>query len=92
MIYFLGAFSLASIAVILLPFFTKNIVPLDSGQNISNVESLHKMKQKILEQFLLDEKSFQGNQITRKEWTKRQDYLAARFVDYTRRIDFLTRN
>ncbi len=89
MIILFSIISLIWFVIIVLPFFRKNLPPLDSGQNISDEKILVLLKAKILSQYLGDEKSFSENFITRGEWQKRQDYLAAKFVDCVRRLEFL---
>lgn len=84
-------FGLVGIAFVLLPFVKgKGGLLLDAAGGDSP-ERLRARQDALLERWLVDEASAQSGMITAREWSMRQVYLTNRFVDSTRRLDWLNR-
>ena len=83
---FIGVVVLIAVS---LPFFMgEGGLLLDAAKNDS-IENLEKKQKIILERWLTDEGAATSGLITPREWSMREVYLTNRYVDTTRRIDWL---
>lgn len=78
------------ILVVLSPFFYGEGGWLLDAAKEDSVEQLRERQRLILERWLQDEADATQGLITAREWNMRQVYLTNRYVDATRRIDWLT--
>lgn len=79
------------ILILLAPFFLGSGGLLQEANSINSVERLEALRQALLVRYLQDEESFKEGNLSERAWKKRQEYLTNRYIDVTRRSDFLTR-
>lgn len=62
---------------------------LATAASINSPETLKNMKTQILERYIADEKAFLNKQISETSWKQRQTFLAGRYLDLARRLEFI---
>lgn len=82
--------SLVVFVLVCLPFFVGKGGQLSVASALSSEEELRERQQVILDRYVSDERAFKGGLIGRVAWDKRRVFLVNRYVDVTRRLDFLT--
>jgi hypothetical protein len=83
--------TIALLLVVLAPFLVGSGGLLQEANSINSVERLEGLRQALLQRYLQDEESFKQGNLSERAWKKRQEYLTNRYVDVTRRGDFLSR-
>lgn len=81
---------LVVLVLVVLPFFRGPGGWLLDASNQDSVAKLREKQKIILERWLADEEAAKVGHITAREWSMRQVYLTNRYVDTTRRIEWLT--
>jgi hypothetical protein len=90
MVVWVAALLACSLALALLaPFWLCEEGLLLPSTIADSPERLAEEKQRILEEYLADERAFRLEAITKREWQQRQRYLVDRFIDMSRRWDYL---
>jgi hypothetical protein len=90
LVFLCAGISLVVLSVVLSPFkfgqggFLQDASASDSSQD------LEARLTALLQRWLKDEAAFTAGEITQTEWRQRQRYLTARYVDTSRRLDWLT--
>ena len=74
---------------VLFPFFSGTGGLLQDAAAADSMERLQLRRKSILRRWLEEEKQHGSGMITDREWTLRQVYLSGRYVDVTRRMDWL---
>ncbi len=74
---------------ILSPFFIGRGGELASASALSSAEHLTKVKKAIVERYVKDLRAFESKEIGKKSWSGRQEFLLRRYIDATRRLDYL---
>lgn len=82
-------FAVAGVIVVALPFFFGPGGLLQAAAADNNVDRLVAAQGKIIERYLQDERAASTGEISKASWQQRRAFLTARYVDVTRRIDFL---
>ncbi len=79
----------AAVFIVLMVPFIKNLreEKLLDVWSLSDVSSLEKMREMILEKFIQEEKNFHGGFLNQKEWKKRAEFLINQYVDCSQRLD-----
>lgn len=76
-------------ALILGPFFVGRGGALAASSSLSSRSDLENLKELLLKRFLQDEKDFSEEVLTKQAWEKRQRFLKNRYIDASRRLDFV---
>ncbi len=85
------ALVVTTVVLVMAPFgFGQGGLLLAASTNES-VEVLRATQTEILKQWLSDEALSLSGSISEREWKLRQEYLMSRYVDASRRLDFLMR-
>jgi hypothetical protein len=74
---------------VLSPFWFGPGGALAVGSAISDPEKLREIKRAILKRYLLDEASEANGHLSKKEWQQKRQFLVNRYIDASRRADFL---
>lgn len=82
--------SLGVLIFLLLPFFMGPGGSLASASAINDVKKLEKLKQGILRRYLEEEHAMNEGDITETQWMRRKTLLSNRYIDVSKRLDFLT--
>lgn len=90
MMLFIGSMiSFALIIAILSPFWLGEGGMLVSASTITDPEKAAKLKKAVLKRYLVDEEAFKGGAISSNEWNQRRQFLTNRYIDLSRRLDFI---
>lgn len=90
MLFFISILTGIIVLVVLaLPFVLGKGGALQESHSVNSVERLERMREAILKRYLEDESAHQKKLISASVWKQRQQYLTNRFVDTSRRLDFL---
>jgi len=81
--------SLTVLVIVLMPFMTGEGGKLQDAAISGSTDDLELRLTALLKRWLKDEAAFNAGEITNTEWRQRQRYLASRFVDTSRRLDWL---
>jgi len=81
--------SVVVLLIVILPFFTGKGGSLASASAINDPDKLRGLKKAILSRYLEEEKAYEEGAISQKQWAKRSELLANRFIDVARRLDFV---
>lgn len=92
MVFFGIMIVLAFVVFILSPFWLGQGGQLVESTNIDDPERIKQLKQLIVERYILDEAAQKSGDITESEWLQRQSFLANRYIDLSRRFDYLSQN
>jgi hypothetical protein len=77
------------LVLVLYPFFAGEGGWLLDASKLDSVDKLKAKQRAILLRWIEDEQASESGMITVREWSMRQVYLTNRFVDTTRRLDWL---
>jgi uncharacterized membrane protein len=77
------------LAGVLMPFIVGKGGRLQDASASDSVEDLELRLTALLRRWLRDEAALAAGEITETEWQQRQRYLTARYVDTSRRLDWL---
>lgn len=80
---------LVVIVMVTWPFFVGAGGLLSMGLSVNSPDQLEGMRQAILKRYLEDEKAVADGNLSATAWQKRKMFLTNRFIDATRRKDFL---
>lgn len=87
----LGAvIGLLTLLAVLSPFFRGTGGFLQDAAAADSVDRLQLRRSAILRRWLEEERQHESGMITDREWSLRQVYLSGRYVDVTRRMDWLS--
>lgn len=89
MIYGAVVIGVLLIAVLLAPFFSGQGGLLAIGATINSPERLESLKTALLQRYLEDEAAHAAGHLSKIAWEKRKAFLTNRYVDASRRLDFL---
>ncbi len=78
-----------TLVAVLSPFFSGQGGLLQDASVSDGVDELELRRTALLKRWLRDEAAFNSGEITRTEWSQRQGYLTARYVDVSRRLAWL---
>lgn len=81
--------ALVVVAALLLPFVVGKGGTLQAASTIDSPDKLEAIQEAILKRYLEDEKAFENNRLGQVMWQQRRQYLVNRYVDSTRRLDYL---
>jgi len=79
------------VLILLAPFFLGSGGLLQEANSINSIERLEALRQALLLRYLQDERSFKEGNLSERAWNKRREYLTNRYIDVTRRSDYLAR-
>jgi hypothetical protein len=80
---------IAAMIAVLLPFFVGKGGRLALASYETSPERLRAMKRAILDRYLKDEGAFKSGLINQRTWSTRQQFLTNKYLDASRRLDFL---
>lgn len=80
---------IALVIGILAPFFVGPGGLLAIGNSINSPSQLAALKAAILKRYLEDEAAFGKGDIGKLAWEKRRAFLIGKYIDASRRVDFL---
>lgn len=80
---------LLTLLAVLSPFFRGPGGLLQDAAAADSTDLLQFRRHAILRRWLEEERQHESGMITDREWTLRQVYLSGRYVDVTRRMDWL---
>lgn len=82
---------LATVVVILLltPFWFGPGGALQDSESVNSIERVERIRAAILKRYLDEEASVATGSISAREWKNRQQYLTNRYIDATRRLEYL---
>lgn len=86
-----GVIVVTALAVVLAPFWMGQGGVLQDAAGESSIPRLEAMRGAVLKRWLEEEKAAAEGLITKREWEMRQVYLTNRYVDATRRLDWVSR-
>ena len=78
-----------TLVLLLWPFFRGPGGLLQEASANSNLEHLLATQDRLLERYLQDEVAAHHGEISKTAWSQRKAYLTGRYIDVTRRIDYL---
>jgi len=81
--------ALVVVVIVLLPFLIGEGGALQAAASINSTEKLESIRRAILKRYLEDEVAFEKNRLGQVMWQQRRQYLVNRYVDATRRLDYL---
>lgn len=80
---------MAMMIFILSPFWMAKGGRLTSGSRVDDLEQLAAIKKAILKRYKTEEKAAKDELMSKKLWEKRKLFLANRYIDASKRMDFL---
>lgn len=80
---------LLAVGAVLSPFFRGTGGQLQDAAAADSIQQLEARRRSILNRWLEEEGQHSTGMITDREWSLRQIYLSNRYVDVTRRIEWL---
>ena len=89
MIVLAALIGLLLLAVVLSPFVLGSGGQLAEASAIDSLPRLKALRQSLISRYLMDEAGFGNGDISKASWAKRQEFLLNRYLDATRRADFL---
>lgn len=89
MVYLALLIGFLVITALVLPFFRGQGGFLQAGASVNSPARLQAMKDAVLVRFLEDEAAFKKGDLSKLAWERRKAFLSHRFVDASRRLDFL---
>ena len=93
MMLFIGSMvSLALLISVLSPFWLGKGGLLLPASTLNDPEKARRLKKTVLTRYLSDENAFREGAISKSEWNQRRQFLTNRYIDLSRRLDFLTDN
>jgi len=81
--------SLFVLSFLFIPFFVGPGGQLSANASLESEESLEGMQKSLLEHYVKNERLFANSQLRKREWEQRQSFLTNRYVDITRRLDWI---
>jgi NADH:ubiquinone oxidoreductase subunit 3 (subunit A) len=81
--------SVIVLVVIVLPFFTGKGGALASASAINDPSKLDGLKKAIINRFIEEEKAFESGDISSAQWNQRSKLLSNRYIDVSKRLDFI---
>jgi hypothetical protein len=89
MIGFCIGVCLVVLLLVVSPFFIGSGGLLAQASSESSVARLESMKKAILKRYLQDEEAAEKGEIGKLSWTSRKRFLMNRYLDASRRLDYL---
>ncbi len=89
MIYIAAVIGVLLIAALSAPFFTGKGGLLQASASINSPEQLRALKAAILQRYMADERAFAQKDLGAHSWERRRSFLANRYIDVARRLDYL---
>jgi hypothetical protein len=89
MVYIAVTFGVILISLLLLPFWVGEGGLLAAGSSVQSPDELKALKDAIIKRYLQDEKAHQDGELGKRAWDKRRMFLCNRYIDASRRCDFL---
>lgn len=74
---------------VLAPFFTGSGGTLQAGSSVLSEDQINGQKAGLLQQYVDDEKAFKDGVLSAREWKARQSFILGRYIDASRRFDYL---
>lgn len=84
--------AIAVVIVVLSPFWLGSGGQLEMSSLVNDPDEAVQLKNQILQRYLKDETAYNACEMTKFEWQKRKQFLENRYIDITRRLDFLKKN
>lgn len=84
-------FAAGAVAAVVLPFFLGRGGRLAAAASVNDPVQLAGIQKAIVRRFVAEETANRRGDLSAREWHRRQAYLRHRYIDVTRRLDFLRR-
>ena len=91
LLFICGTIGLLLIIAILAPFIHGPGGALQDAAGDTSPDILKNKQTALLERWIADEQSHTNGLITQREWNMRQVYLTNRYIDVTRRLEWLVK-
>lgn len=86
----LGIITCALVLVLCLaPFFLGKGTAMQAGASINSVERLEAEKKALVKRYVEEEQAYDSKVIGKLSWEQRRHYLVNRYIDASKRQDFL---
>ena len=82
-------FSMLAFVAVMSPFFFGKGGRLEDSSNVNSVDRLNAIKEAIIKRWVLEHHSFKEGALTDREWKQRKVYLTNRYIDASRRLDWM---
>ena len=79
----------AVLVIVILPFFTGKGGKLAAASTINDPGKLEGLKKAILQRYLDEEHAMKEGDISEQQWKKRSALLSNRYIDVSKKLDFL---
>jgi hypothetical protein len=89
MIYLVVAIGVGLVAFVQLPFWVGPGGLLAAGSSVTSPEALIALKNAIVKRYLEDERAHGEGALGNLAWDRRRTFLVNRYVDASRRLDYL---
>ena len=89
MIYLTVFIGILVISVLLAPFWFGTGGLLQASSSINSAAQLEALQTAVLARYSEDEQAFQAGHLSKLAWQQRQSFLTNRYIDATRRLDFV---
>lgn len=76
-------------SVVLMPFFMGEGGKLQAAASVDDPDQLQAMQKAVLRRYLDDEEAWKKKLISPRVWRARQQFLVNRYIDTTRRLDYV---
>lgn len=90
MTVFAACLAVVIVLILFYPFFFGPGSRLEYGSTTNSVEVLRTLKREAIETFLIEEDAFNQGQLSPQAWLGRQKFLMGRFIDASRRLDYIS--
>lgn len=77
--------------VVLAPFFVGKGGRLAPAASINDVAQLQSVQSNIIKRYISEEKSRDEGSIPENTWKRRREFLESKYIDVSRRIDYLNK-
>ena len=79
-----------SMIVILYPFWLGPGGKLEASAALSDLSVVASLREHTLQLYVREERAFEQGELSRFEWRSRKAFLQSRYIDLSRRHDFLS--
>lgn len=77
------------LALLLSPFFWVKKRQLQDASSVNSIGKLEQIQEALLKRYIEDEQAHREKRISKSVWKRRKAFLTGRYIDATRRHDYL---
>ena len=78
-----------TLGVITAPFFIGRGGRLASSSSVESPEKLESIREAVLKAWIKEEQAFKSGDINGHAWQRRQSFLESKYIDASKRLDYL---